>query len=90
MARKNKHVVVAATATTVETDSAFSVHNLVFLANDGAVDITFNFDAATTASGAFVLKAGEILNGMNREITRLYYKTASSTAAFRALGLANT
>lgn len=87
MARKNSHVTVEATATSTAASSSFGVHTIIYITNDGSVDITFNIDAAPTAANAFTLKPGETLNDIHRECSQLHYKTASSTAAFRAFGL---
>ncbi len=88
MPRNSAQVSVEATASTTEASSSFGCSEILYVTNDGSVDITFNIDQATTEEGAFTLKAGETLNfQFPRQSNMLYYKTASSTAAFRALGL---
>jgi len=86
-AGRGTHASVSASATTTEANSAFNVEHIIFLANDGSGDIIFNFDAATTAAGAFTLKTGEALSDIPRKVTTLYYKATSGTQTFRALGV---
>ncbi len=81
------HIAVSANATTTEASSAFSVDYVSAIVNDGTDNITFNFNAATTAAGAFVLKPGEIYSDVPKTCTTLYYKAASGTQAFRAWGV---
>lgn len=82
-----RHATVRATATTSEASSDFAVKTISWLRNKGAVAITFNIDAATTASGAFVLEPGDEIEDWDKAADTLSYKTASGTAAFEAAGL---
>lgn len=81
------HASVQATATTTEANSAFVVEQIVYIINDGTVDIIFNIDAATTAAGAFTLKPGDAIGDFPRKGSTLYYKASGGSSAFRALGV---
>jgi hypothetical protein len=73
-------------ATVLEGHVSFGVQFISAIVNDGADDITFNFDAATTAAGAFTLKPGESYGGIPMVCDHLYYKAASGSQPFRAWG----
>jgi len=80
------HVSVATNATTSEGYSIVDTKKTNLLVNDSTSTITFNFDGGTTESNYFTLKTGEALNDMKFPVYKIYYTTASTSAAFRFLG----
>jgi hypothetical protein len=81
------HVYKAATAATTEASYALNCKEIKLLANDSAsIDLIVNFDEATTGTNAFTLKAGETIQNWKVNVGTIFYKTGSSTAAFRCIG----
>lgn len=84
------HVSVEATATTAGSSSAINVKKIIWLTNDGAVDLLVNFDnTGLTAGtdGCFTVKPNEIIDKEDIKVGTIYYKSASATCAFRLLGI---
>jgi len=88
MAFSAYHVVVGANATSTEATSTVNVKEIKLISNDGAYDITFNFDAAYNATGAFVLKVGEKIESWKIPVGVLHYY-AGTSSAFRFIGTAD-
>ena len=81
------YATIGANATSTVATSQVKTSHIVYLINDGAVDITFNIDNLITGANTFVLKAGEKLTDLPIAIDTLYYKTAADACAFRFFGL---
>jgi hypothetical protein len=61
---------------------------VIFIANDSdTYDLLINFDKGTDESGTFPLKAGEAVNDIATDVSRLYLRGVTGAVAFRALGV---
>jgi len=87
MANITGFVTVAATASTDEASSTVNCKEIKLIKNDGAVDLTIGIDNITADGNTITLKAGESLENFAVYCKVLYYKTGSSTAAFRFIGI---
>lgn len=87
MANSVNYVSKNITATNVEGNVTVNVKSVWLLSNDGSADITFNFDNAVTEANEIILKAGEKIENFPVGMTKLYYKAASGSQAFRFMGL---
>lgn len=84
---KSKHATVETSATTSNVPHDFDVNMIVMLANDGSDDIKVNFDADTSAAGAWTLKAGEAVTNVPRACKKIHVKALNGSPAFRAWGV---
>ena len=77
------------TAAVTEASVAVNVESVLFIANDSLVgDLYLNFEATMAVTGdKIVLKPGEILKGIDLQVSTLYYKCSSGTVPFRFVGL---
>jgi len=87
MANVTGFVTVSATATTTQASSTVNCKEIKLIKNDGAVDLTIGIDNIITDGNTITLKAGESLENFPVYCKVLYYKSASSTAAFRFIGI---
>lgn len=83
------HVSLEANANVQSANTAVNIRHIVYLTNDSANDIVFNFDAETNVAGAFTLKSGETLEEFSGHVGYLYYSASNGASAFRLLGLAS-
>lgn len=79
------HVGLVVTATDEESSAVVNTQEVKLLSNDGALDITFNFENNTSAANAFVLKAGEKITNWNIKVGRVYF-ISTGDCAFRLIG----
>lgn len=87
-----KPIVLESTATeSVKNRIPLTIRNkLVYLANDSSTyPMKINFDASIEESGAFTLKAGEVLSDVEMDCTSISFQAvgAGATAAFRLMGV---
>lgn len=75
------------TATNSAQSAAMNTEVILLVANDStSVDLMISFES-DTASDYITLKPGEQIKNIELQCANLYYKTLSSTAVFRVLGL---
>lgn len=87
MANVTGFVTVSATATTDQASTTVNCKEIKLIKNDGAVDLTIGIDNAIADGNTITLKAGESLENFPVYCKVLYYKTGSSTAALRFIGI---
>lgn len=87
MANITDFITVSATATTTQGTSTVNCKEIKLIKNDGAVDLSIGIDNAIADGNVITLKAGESIENFPVFCKVLYYKTGSSTAAFRFIGL---
>jgi hypothetical protein len=91
MSVKN-HVSLNATASGTSQHSTINVQSIFHIANDGANNITFNFEDDITGTGStgsnFVINAGEVMEDIDQSVGDLYYIATGGDTAFRLFGKA--
>ncbi len=87
MANITDFVTLSETATTSQGSTVVNCKEIKLIKNDGAVDLTIGIDNAIADGNTITLKAGESVENFPVFCKTLYYKTDSSTAAFRFIGL---
>lgn len=75
------------TASATAQSTEINAKSISWIANDGAYDITFNFEEAVTTSGAFKVCAGEVVD-IDTSVGTIYYIATSGDCAFRVFGIA--
>jgi hypothetical protein len=85
MATKN-HVSLNGTASAAAQSTEINAKSISWIANDGAYDITFNFEEAVTTSGAFKLCAGDVIENWEQPVGTIYYISTSGDCSFRFVG----
>lgn len=83
-------VVLESTATvTGQNNQPFHISSeLVFIANDSdTYDMLINFNKSIEESGAFTLKAGELLDRIPMSCHSISYRGISGSVPFRAMGV---
>ena len=80
------HVGKSLTADAPENNVVVDVKEIKLLSNDGANDITFNFENGVASDNAFVLKAGERIEEWNIPVRTIYYNAIGGVTAFRFIG----
>ena len=75
------------TATNTAVSIEMNTEEILLIANDSlTVDLMISFEA-NTANDYITLKPGESMRNVSVQCASLWYKTSSSTAAFRVLAL---
>jgi hypothetical protein len=86
MAVKN-HVSLIAIASAAAQHSTINAKSIVWISNDGANDITFNFEEAVTTSGAWKLPAGATTPPINTPVGDIYYIATGGDTSFSLFGM---
>jgi len=87
MAVKN-HVSLVETATGTVKSTEINAKSISWISNDGAADITFNFEETVTTSGAFKVPAGGIVDNIDTPVGTIYYISTGADVAFSLFGIA--
>jgi hypothetical protein len=91
MSVKN-HVSINPTSSGTVQSSTLNVQSISWISNDGANDITMNFEDSITGTGStgsnFVVKAGEVVEDLDQSVGTLYYISTGGDTAFRLFGKA--
>lgn len=91
MSVKN-HISLGATASGASQHTTINALSISYIANDGANDITFNFEDDITGTGStgsnFVIKAGDVAEDIDQSVGDLYYIATGGDTAFRVFGKA--
>lgn len=95
MAVKN-HISLVAVATSAtgatsiaSNSTVINAQSISWITNHTATSaITFNFEAETSATGAFKVGTGLTVTGINIPVGTIYYDCTGSSAAFSLFGLA--
>lgn len=82
------HVSLVSTATGTEKSTEINAKSISWISNDGAADITFNFEEGVTTSGAWKLPVGATFNDINTPVKTLYYISTGADVAFSLFGIA--
>ena len=79
-----------ATVTPVNMLPLYIKKQLVYLVNDdNTFDLSVNFDAGVDQSGAFLIKAGEIVDNVDMSCSSISFVAVgtNATVAFRLMGV---
>lgn len=90
----NSHYSFAEAVSTTEVDlkPAKPLKQLIYLSNDGETDVLIGLDVATTGAtkgdnAVIVLKAGEVIDNLERSITSIKLKRTAGNGVVRLLGV---
>ncbi len=80
------HVGLKTDATGTEVSSTINARSISWISNNGANDITFNFDDHVTSTGAFLIPAGGIMSDININVDTIYYICTAGSTDFCLFG----